>query len=124
MRKYESMKKEITGPTRYGDMNADIRLVCWGSTLGIAREVVDRLRPHSNIELIHFSSIWPFPRESAQKALHGASRIIGIENNATAQLCRIIKTETGIDIKEKILKYNGMQFFPDEVIKQINGNHS
>lgn len=125
MKKVEFMKKEISGPTRYGDLNARTRIVCWGSTLGIGQEVVDVLRfKGANIELIHFSHIWPFPKESAAKALQGADRLIGLENNSQAQLCRIIMAETGIRIKERILKYNGMQFFPDEVIRKIHGNCS
>ncbi|MFH1378961.1 MAG: 2-oxoacid:acceptor oxidoreductase subunit alpha [bacterium] len=122
MKKTEAMHKEIPKPTVYGDYNAEVRLICWGSTLGILQEVVDRLRKEArSISAVHFNGIWPFPKEDAARELLGASRLIVVENNSQAQLARIIQAELGIEIREKILKYNGMQFFPEEVIAQIYG---
>ncbi len=117
MKKMESMRREMPGPSCFGDADAPVRLVCWGSTLGVGQEVIKRLRSKGErVGLIHFSSLWPFPRESAREALRGAQRLIGVENNSQGQLCHLIRAELGIEIKEKILKYNGMQFFPEEVI--------
>jgi len=120
MKKIESMRKEINGPQVYGDSDALVKLVCWGSTLGIGQEVIRRLTSKGErIGLVHFSSLWPFPKESAREAFVGAERLIAVENNSQAQLCRLIMAELGIEIKEKILKYNGMQFFPEEIMESL-----
>lgn len=123
MQKVEAMRQEVVKPKVYGDFNAKVRLVCWGSTLGILQEVVDILRRKAmSISVVYFNGLWPFPKEDAARELLGATRLIAVENNSQAQLVRLIKAELGLEIQEKILKYNGMQFFPDEVIKQIYGN--
>ena len=48
-----------------------------------------------------------------------AKKIILVENNKTAQLGDLIKKETGIEIKDKILKYDGRPFCCDELKKEF-----
>jgi fumarate hydratase class II len=47
-------------------------------------------------------------------------RVVMIEGNFNSQLGELIKLNTGIEIKDKILKYDGRPFFLDEVIKKLN----
>jgi len=42
-----------------------------------------------------------------------------VENNATGQLAQLIRRETGINITEKILKYNGRPFTPSEIVRRF-----
>ncbi|MBD3270999.1 MAG: 2-oxoacid:acceptor oxidoreductase subunit alpha, partial [Elusimicrobia bacterium] len=120
--KYNGIKQEISGPTVYGDPKAETRLVCWGSTAGIVQEVVDRLSKHKSINYVHFNGIWPFPVEAARSALSGARHLIAVENNAQAPLCALLRSEAGITVNDTILKYNGMQFFPEEIIERLHGH--
>jgi 2-oxoglutarate ferredoxin oxidoreductase subunit alpha len=48
-----------------------------------------------------------------------ARRIIDIENNFTGQLALIIRMMTGINIEEKILKYDGRPFVDDEIASKV-----
>ena len=47
--------------------------------------------------------------------MRNAKRTMAVENNATAQLAGLIREKTGCEIQDKILKYNGRQFFRDEL---------
>jgi len=45
--------------------------------------------------------------------------LIDVENNATGQLAKLLKMETGIGIEKWILKYDGRPFLPEELARQI-----
>ena len=49
------------------------------------------------------------------KYLEKAKKVVMIENNATSQFANLIKVSTGYDIKEKILKYDGLPFSVEEL---------
>jgi len=52
-------------------------------------------------------------------ALNTAHHSYVIENNATGQLARLIKAETGYDVSGKILKFDGRPFTPAYIAKAI-----
>ena len=45
--------------------------------------------------------------------------LILVENNATSQLGNLIREKTGIEIQNKILKYDGRPFTNDELKNKI-----
>jgi len=45
--------------------------------------------------------------------------LITVEGNATGQLSKLIAQQTGTMIKDKILKYDGRQFYPEEIIEGL-----
>ena len=92
-------------------------MLCWGSTLPIVQEAVTKLA-REDISMMHFSQVWPLP-ENLKDRLAQAERLVCLEGNATSQFAAIIKQQTGIDIQEKILKYNGLQFTVEEVIASL-----
>ena len=47
-------------------------------------------------------------------------KIITVENNAGAQLARLIKRETGIEPNKSILKYDGRPFDVDYLVQKFN----
>lgn len=48
-----------------------------------------------------------------------AVKLIVIEQNETGQFADLIKLETGIDIKDRILKWNGMPFSVEEIANAL-----
>ena len=99
---------------------AKIRLLCWGSTLGVVAEAVELLRASGeDAGFVHFCDIWPFPHEAAEQALAGAERIICVEQNRTAQFAGLLRQETGIPVTQTVLKYDGRPFYPIEVADAI-----
>lgn len=121
LRKLEAMKKEIIPPAVFGDAQAEITLVCWGSTKGPAIEAMKLLQAKGKkVQVVNFSWLFPFPTEEVSKMLSSVTRLIDVEQNASGQLASLIRTHTGILIKEKLLKYNGRPWYPDEIVEKVN----
>ncbi len=120
MRKTEGLRKEIREPRVYGAAKPEITLLGWGSTYGAIREAVDlAMKDGLAINLVHLSEIWPFPVEATARALQQAERIIAVENNATAQLAHLLRAETGYQVTDKILKFDGRPISPAHILKQL-----
>lgn len=118
LRKMDLLKEEIEEPIFIGNRDSSTVLIGWGSTYGILKEAVDRLRKEDiNISLLHFSDVYPLPEKTLESVKD--KRLITVENNATGQLAQLIRRETGINIREKILKYNGRPFTPSEIIRRV-----
>ncbi len=102
-----------------GNEGAPLTFVTWGSVKGPVREAMERLKEENiDINIIHFAGIWPFPVKEAQDMIAKVRHVVLIENNATAQFGGLLREHTGIDIQDKILKYNGRPFFPEEIIEE------
>jgi len=113
LRKLFSLKQELSQSLWYGPKKSEITLVGWGSTYGAIREAMDILRDKDfSVNMFHLNELWPFPKEAVADALSTAHHSYVIENNATGQLARLIKAETGQDVSGKILKFDGRPFTP------------
>jgi 2-oxoglutarate ferredoxin oxidoreductase subunit alpha len=120
LRKMFGMRHELAQPRLYGHHRAETSLIGWGSTYGAIREAVDILRREGySINLIHLDELWPFPAEAVADALGTASNSYVIESNATGQLARLIKAETGKDVSGKILKFDGRPFTPAGIVAAV-----
>jgi 2-oxoglutarate ferredoxin oxidoreductase subunit alpha len=122
--KLPQIREEIDPPLLYGDEAPEIVLVGWGSTHGVIKEVIDILSKDRKIAMLHFSEIYPFPLETKYNylnLLNNAEHAICIENNATGQFAKLIRTETGFTFFEKeIKKFDGRPFTVDEVMGEVN----
>ncbi|MBL3592835.1 MAG: 2-oxoacid:acceptor oxidoreductase subunit alpha [Synergistaceae bacterium] len=113
LRKAEAIFAETLAPTLIGPDDYRDLVICWGSTRHIVEEALDELdRP--GLAMLHFAQVWPLHGDTAG-LLGRAERVVAVEGNATAQLARLIRRETGIEIKEKLLNYSGLQFSVEKV---------
>ena len=117
LKKGQSLRKDILGPEFAGPENYKNLVVCWGSTYNIVAEAVRNLGS-DDLGILHFKQVYPLPDETIDY-LRKAKKIIIVENNATSQFAKLIKLHTGIDIKNKILKYNGLSFYVEELTKKL-----
>ena len=62
----------------------------------------------------------PFPAEAVKKVLSKAKHIIDIEGNYSGLLAGLIREKTGIEITDKLLKYDGRPIFPEEITEKLN----
>ncbi len=117
MQKLQTARKDLWQPELYGVEDADITFVAWGSIYGPLREAVDWLNDDGiSANMLHLPQVWPFPKEEVEEILGGAKRAIGVEQNYSAQLAGLIRQETGIQLKENILKYDGRPFSPNYIL--------
>jgi 2-oxoglutarate ferredoxin oxidoreductase subunit alpha len=69
--------------------------------------------------LVHLSELWPFPREVAAAALAGAGKLVAVEGNATGQLARLLRQQTGITADHLIARYDGRPFTPEYILREL-----
>ena len=120
-RKLDGLVREMSGPRTHGPPGADITLIGWGSTLGALKEAVEMAAEHGlSVNLVHFSEIWPFPAEAAERALQGVGRTFTVESNATGQFARLLRAETGHQVSGSILRFDGRPFSPARILEQLS----
>jgi 2-oxoglutarate ferredoxin oxidoreductase subunit alpha len=120
LRKLFSCKQEIGAPWQHGPKKAETTLIGWGSTYGAIHEAADVLRSEgTSINMLHLNELWPFPVEAVTDALDRNHNSYVIENNATGQLARLIKAETGHDVSGRILKFDGRPFTPAYIAEAV-----
>jgi 2-oxoglutarate ferredoxin oxidoreductase subunit alpha len=107
-------------PEVAGDESADLLLLCWGSTRGAVWEAADTLRSKGpRVTTMHFSQVWPIVPDTVLGHLQKAREVISIESNATGQMAKLVRRETGFHISKKILSYDGLTLTPEFVLRQI-----
>ena len=120
LRKEDGLKQDITPPVFYGDENPDILLVCWGSSKGPVFEAADIARSGGKkVGALHFSQVWPLVPESFLPYLESAGRTAAVEGNATGQMARLIRRETGFHIPELITRYDGLPLTPEYILGKL-----
>jgi 2-oxoglutarate ferredoxin oxidoreductase subunit alpha len=120
LKKFPAIQKDIWEPHVYGDNMADMTFVTWGSTTGPVLEAMGRMKKQgASVRVIQYVWMFPFPTEKTKELLEQKSRYVIVEQNATAQLASLIMEHTGIAITEKLLKYSGRPFYPEEIIEFV-----
>ncbi|MBN2538930.1 MAG: 2-oxoacid:acceptor oxidoreductase subunit alpha, partial [Deltaproteobacteria bacterium] len=115
--KLTGITEETISPELIGSKDYKILIIGWGSTFHVIAEAMENLG-RADVALLHFKQVYPVHPDTLEH-LKKAERTIVIEGNATSQFGRVLKITTGFDIKDKILKYNGIQFTVEELTEQI-----
>lgn len=139
MKKLAAMKRDLPEPELYRaselhsftaseeDTKLDLLIVGWGSTKSALLDVLPKLEIRESklkIGYLHYTYLWPMKTERLLTLMKSAKKVMLIEGNATAQLGMLIRQETGIDIEDKILKYDGRPFFYNELFSQLAARSS
>jgi 2-oxoglutarate/2-oxoacid ferredoxin oxidoreductase subunit alpha len=103
-------------PKLYGPQDADITIVSWGSNKG---SIMQALKDFPNVNYLHITWMSPFPAVKVNEFLQKAKHIINIECNYSAAMGGLIKENTGIEINDNLLKYDGRPFFPEEISQKL-----
>ena len=117
------LKNDFQLPKIYGDLEtAETVFVSWGGVKNIllaAQKVAEE--KGKKIAIIHFSYVYPLDKEKVKALFAKDKRYVLVENNATGQFGKLLQMETGIEIKEKLLKYDGRSFSLEEIVDQLKG---
>ena len=117
LKRYELLKNGAILPYFYGNSEYETLIVSWGSTFYTVQEALNSIND-KKLAHIHFSQIWPINPDISQY-LEKAKQIYVIEGNATGQFADLLKKEFAIKEVKKILKYNGRQFYVEEIIEYL-----
>lgn len=121
-RKWETfLKTDFKAPEVYGDLaNAKTVFVSWGSNKGAIIEAQKQMKDTSSA-FIHFTYVYPLNKELVKPLFKEDKRYILVENNSWGQFGKLLLQETGIEIKEKILRYDGRPITAEEIVlKTLN----
>lgn len=100
---------EALPPSYFGEDGAEVLLVCWGSTQAAALEARERLEEQGrSAAVLHFAQVWPLNGDQFLPWLASARRAVCVEGNATGQLSRLIRQETGFRFQDLVLRFDGL----------------
>ncbi len=121
MRKLEFASKELKPTLLEGPADAELTLVGWGSTWSLLRHLMRHFNQGGarRVNVLCPRYIQPFPADAVGLVLRSARRVLAFEANYTGQFCRLIRMETGFEVKNQCLKFDGEPFFPAAAIKRV-----
>lgn len=121
-KKLEIYKKTIPDPKIYGEPDADLTLVAWGSTKGPVLQALQDLRKenyHKKVNFLHLTHVWPLPVSYLESTFKKARKTLIIEGNSTAQMASLIRQETGIQFEHQLLRFDGRPFYPEDIMIKV-----
>jgi len=113
--KIEGILKDLPKPELFGPKTAKITLIGWGSVKG---PVLEALKVLDDTNYLHVSAPWPLDQAELEKQLKGVKKLVVIENNHDGQLANLLQ-QAEIKVDKRLNKYDGAQFFPEEVTELI-----
>src|SRR5947209_20302758 len=121
MRKMDGMLPLIEPPRIFGPAVADVTLVGWGSTEGVIREAMRKLKEEEHIVANNLQIKWlvPLHVDAILEALGPSQRGIMVENNYSGQFARYLRSETSFEAAGHIRKYDGEPFMPHHVVEGV-----
>ncbi len=123
MRKLEVAAREIPIEKKvnlFGDRDADVTLVSWGSPKGAILDGMEILKEEGiGVNFLQVHMIWPFPTEFVAQVLARARRRVNVEMNFSGQLAQVIRERTGMAMDASILKWNGRAISQNEVVEGV-----
>ncbi len=119
-RKLDSLEKEILDPQLYGSKNAEVTLIEFGSTKLPCLEAMRCLQQSGiKINVIHFPWVHPFPAKHFIQLVKKSKKTIVVEGNYSGQFEGVIRERTGFVPDDRLRKYNGRPFYPEEIIAKV-----
>ena len=104
---------------RFGDQNAPVAILGWGSTIGPVREAVERAEAEGMpVAVLYTKMIYPLPRKEIAAFIEPRTEIIVPEMNYTGQFARMIQAEFWREVIS-VRKYGGVPFATHEIYAEI-----
>src|SRR6266705_392591 len=96
-RKLDTAAEELPRPQRYGDEDALIGIIGWGSTEGSIQEAVDRARAKGyRVASLHPKILSPLPDRAIRDFIRSVKTVIVPECNYTGQLANLLGAKYGL----------------------------
>ena len=103
---------ELIGPKDYKKL-----LVGWGSTYGVLKEFIETTSL-GDVAYLYVKQPFPLPT-SLKSYFDQAKQVVVVENNYTGQFANILTLELGVNVTNRVNKYNGEPFFIEELNEQL-----
>jgi len=118
-RKLDTAAEELPSPQRYGDAEADIGIIGWGSIEGAIQEAVDRARARGyKVASLHPRVLSPLPDRTIRDFIHSVKKVIVPECNYSGQLANLLGAKYGLQAI-RVNKFGGIPFTAGEILRAI-----
>ncbi|HZO70579.1 MAG TPA: 2-oxoacid:acceptor oxidoreductase subunit alpha [Ktedonobacteraceae bacterium] len=118
-RKLDTAAEELPQPQRYGDEDATIGLIGWGSTEGTIQEAIDRARAKGyKAAALHLKILSPLPERTIRDFIHSVQKVIIPECNYSGQLANLLGAKYGLQAI-RVNKFGGIPFTAGEILRAI-----
>ncbi len=110
---------ELPQPRRYGDEDATIGVIGWGSTEGTIQEAVDRARAKGyKVASLHPRVLSPLPDRAMLDFIGSVKTVIVPECNFSGQLANLLGAKYGLQAI-RVNKFGGIPFTAGEILQAI-----
>lgn len=121
MKKLKSASKDLIPPKLWGERDAEIGIIGFGSTFGPIQEAMAQIKERGiRAKYLQMRTLWPFPVEKVEQFIAGCREVFVVENNYSGQLSSLIRSQVSSTLKMRnILKYSSQSFRPIEISTQV-----
>ncbi len=118
-RKLATALEELPRPERYGDEDATLGIIGWGSTEGTIQEAVDRARAQGyKVAALHPKILSPLPEDTIRAFINSVQKVIVAECNYSGQLANLLGAKFGLQAI-RVNKFGGIPFTAGEILHAI-----
>jgi 2-oxoglutarate ferredoxin oxidoreductase subunit alpha len=118
-RKLDTAAQELPQPQRYGDPDATVGIIGWGSTEGAIQEAVDRARENGHkVASLHPRILSPLPDRTIKEFIRSVKTVIVPECNYSGQLANLLGAKYGLQAI-RVNKFGGIPFTAGEILRAI-----
>lgn len=121
-RKWQTyLSKDFQAPQVYGDLDkAETVLVSWGANKGAILKAQELLKQKTKeVAYLHFTHLYPLGKELLKPFFREGKHYVLVENNSEGQFGQLLRMQTGIELKERLLRYDGRQITPEQIMEKI-----
>lgn len=122
------LKNHFEPPQVFGKASSaslpSVVLVSYGSNKGPILDAIELA--DIPVAYIHFTHVFPLDEEKVHEVFKPfeGKRLILVENNSHGQFGQLLRMHTGINITEKLLKFDGRPFWPEEIARYVAGGYA
>lgn len=111
---------EFGPPVIYGEQNAPLTIIAFGSTKMTILEAMKWLaRDGIAVNYLQVTYLSPFPEKEVGEVIKNSKKTLVIENNKTGQFEGLIREHTGLSVSHNLRKYDGRPFYPEEIVEKV-----
>ena len=120
MHKLDEIAREIPGPKFYGPKDADLTLVCFGSSkMPVLETFKDFERNKMKVNMLHFVYMHPFPAADAAAKLKSCKKWAVLEANFNGQFEALVAEKTGMRPSHSFRRWDGRPFSPEWLFSKV-----
>lgn len=119
--KFAPLAQEYTPVEVDGDLSeqTDIGIITWGSSIGVVREAIDRLRAEGvSVKAFYPKLMWPMPVDQYEAFAASCGKVMVSEVNHQGQLAHFVRAETSIQPISHTI-YGGLPFTPAMIVEKV-----